>query len=349
MKIGELGYKVGSGLMGPRDSIADVIGVKVGHYTYSDPDHNTGVTVVMPCADNPYTNKLPAAFYAANGFGKSIGSIQVEELGTLETPIALTNTLNVGIVHDALVSYMLGICERDNVEIKSVNPFVGECNDYALNKISDRVITQKNVFEALENASEDFEEGSVGAGAGTSCFGLKGGIGSASRIVSIGSAKYTVGILCQTNFGRTKDFCLLGKNIGKKIEEELDTDLPDKGSCMVVMATDIPLSDRQIKRSLKRCSIGLIRTGSFLGNGSGEIFIGFSTANRLPQDEKSAPVEKIEVLNEAYMDDVFRSCAEATEEAVLNSMISSETVSSNGNTRYSLRKFLDGINNGNRY
>lgn len=341
MKISEFGFKVGNGITGKKDSISDIKGVKVGHFTIKDDNHNTGVTIVIPSDDNAYLKKFPAAFYSANGFGKMCGSIQVDELGTIETPIALTNTLNVGIVSDAIVSYMIEVCRKDGYELKTVNPIVGECNDHVLNDITSRVVSESEVFSAIESASEDFEEGSVGAGTGTSCFGLKGGIGTASRIVLLDDKKYTVGILCQTNFGKIKDLTVCGKKIDSDVANSIDDSSPDKGSCIVIMATDLPLSDRQIKRVLKRCSVGLVRTGSYLGNGSGEIYIGFSVSNRVQNECSDKKIYNVDVLNESYIDDVFRAAAEATEEAILNSLISAETVTNKyGVTRHSLKEFI---------
>lgn len=342
MRARELGIARGSGRTGRLDKITDVPGVLVGHSTVISENHNTGVTVVIPGSGNPYTEKFPAAFHAANGFGKSLGGMQIEEMGTLETPIALTNTLNVGIVHDSLVQYMVDMCERDCVELKSVNPAVMECNDWALNDIRERAVTRENVFEAINGAEADFALGSVGAGRGTTCFGLKGGIGSASRIVTLDGMDYTVGVLCQTNFGKIGDLSFDGKNIGKDIEPLIGGDgAPEKGSCIAVMATDIPLSSRQIKRVIRRLAVGLIRCGSFLGNGSGEVFIGFSTANRVSQDEEGPDIIDVKILNEGVIDSVFRAAAEAAEEAVADSMTEAGTVSvQGGNTRVSVTEFI---------
>ena len=337
MRIRDFGINIGELPTGRLNKITDVPGVKVGHCTIATETHNTGVTVVMPCEDDPFTNKLPCASFVLNGFGKTAGLVQIDELGTLETPIALTNTLNVGLVHDAMVEYMLRTAKT---KVRSVNPIVCECNDASLSTIQQRAVKAEHVFAAIENAAEDFEEGAVGCGRGTTCHGLKGGVGSASRVITLDKQEYTVGVLIQTNHGRLSDLMLDGKNIGRDIQRRLEENTPDKGSCIIILATDIPLSDRQLRRVIKRCSVGLARVGSFIGHGSGEVFIGFSTANRISAKEKHDLIP-VQQLNEDKIDDVFRAAAECTEEAVLNSMAAAETVTAPaGNKRFTLRDFL---------
>ena len=337
MRIRELGIEIGELPTGRLNKITDVPGVKVGHATIANEKHNTGVTVVMPCDDDPFTNKLPCASFVLNGFGKTAGLVQIDELGTLETPIALTNTLNVGLVHDAMVEYMIRTAKT---KVRSVNPIVCECNDASLNDIRERAVKQEHVFAAIESASEDFEEGAVGCGRGTTCHGLKGGVGSASRVLELDGKQYTVGVLIQTNHGRLSDLTVEGNNIGRDILHRLEENTPDKGSCIVILATDIPLSDRQLRRVIKRCSVGLARLGSFIGHGSGEVFIGFSTANRIPAGERR-DILPISQLNEDRIDHVFRAAAECTEEATLNSMVTAEKVTGPKNTvRRSLQEFL---------
>ena len=342
MRIRDFGYTIGSLPTGELNLISDVPGVTVGHATISTPHlHNTGVTVVMPCPDNPFVSKLPCASFVLNGFGKTLGLVQIDELGTLETPIALTTTLNVGIVHQTLVDYMAQRCRAEGVPLRSVNPVVCECNDASLNDISRRVIGRKHVFDAIETACVDFEEGAVGCGRGTTCHGLKGGVGSASRILSMDGRGYCVGALVQTNHGRLRDFMIDGDRVGERIYAQLQDNPPDKGSCIVVIATDLPLSDRQLRRAIKRCSVGLARLGSFIGHGSGEVFIGFSTANRTAPDADPRAILPCAALNENRMDDVFRAVAECTEEAVLNSMAAATDVRGpNGAERLSLANFL---------
>lgn len=335
-RIQEYGIMIGRHQTGKRNKITDVPGVTVGHYTVDTEEHKTGVTVIMPCQDNMFLNKLTAAAFVHNGFGKTTGIPQIEELGTLETPIALTNTLNVGRVQDAIVDYMTEWCRRDGVPAKSINTVVGECNDASLNNIEERVIGTREVREAIESASEDFEEGDVGAGKGTSCFGMKGGIGSASRLVTFGGMTYTIGVLVQSNFGSTKNFILDGVPMGERLCAKIEEAKKDEGSIMMVIGTDLPVSDRQLKRVIRRAGVGLSRCGSYMGHGSGDIMLGFSTANRFAKDEKE-PVIAVHQLDERLLDGAFEAVAEATEEAVLNSLSMADTVKGYGGTiRYSL-------------
>lgn len=341
-RAADYGILIGSLPKGPLNKITDVPGVTVGHCSLTEGDQNTGVTVLLPCPDNPFANKLPAAAFVWNGFGKTAGLPQIMELGTLETPIALTNTLNVGKVHDALVEYMLRLCEKDGTPMASVNPVVGECNDSGLSNIARRAVEQQHVFAAIDNACADFAEGAVGAGCGTICHGLKGGIGSASRLLELEGKTYTLGVLVQSNYGKLADFTLCGKNIGPAIlEAQQQPDVTvDKGSIMMLLATDLPLSDRQLQRVIKRCSVGLARLGSFVGHGSGEIMIGFSTAYRIPHQGESA-IYSYPQLHESKIDLAFRAAAEATEEAVLNSMLcAAATTGPSGETRHSLAEYL---------
>ena len=320
-KLSDYGISVGTLPSGPLGKISDVPGVTVGHCTVDTQAQKTGVTVVMPCADDMFAQKLPAAACVLNGFGKTAGLVQIGELGTLETPIALTNTLNVGLVYDAMVEYMVGRCAQSGTALRSVNPVVAECNDGGLNDIARRAVRQEHVFAAIENARADFEEGDVGAGKGMVCHGLKGGIGSASRIVELDGARYTLGVLALANHGR----------------------LEDKGSCIVVMATDLPLCARQLERVVKRASVGLARLGSYIGHGSGEVFLGFSTTNRVPHESARA-VLPCTVLHEGRIDAVFRAMGEATEEAVLRAMLCADTVTGfDGSTKYTIRNFISQI------
>lgn len=335
-RIREYGIITGKLTPGPLNKITDVEGVTVGHATIDTDEHKTGVTVILPCKDNPFRKKLTAAAYIHNGFGKSQGLIQVEELGSLETPIALTNTLNVGKVHDALVDLTLKQCRLEGIEVTSINPVVGECNDSVLNKISDRVVGTEEVEEAVNGALKDFEEGAVGAGCGTVCFGLKGGIGSASRRFVIGGETYTLGVLVQSNFGSTENLIIGGRQVGKEIVRLTEPAVLDRGSIMTIVATDLPVTDRQLKRILKRAGVGLSRTGSYMGHGSGDIMIGFTTANRIP-DKMDKELLSIRILKESSLETAFTAAAEATEEAVLNSLAMAKTTAGyDGKVRHSL-------------
>ncbi len=323
---------------GPRNAISDVPGVKVGHCTVDTPRHKTGVTVVMPCDHDIFREKLVAACHVLNGFGKTAGLMQIQELGTLETPIALTNTLNVGLVHDAMVEYMCRKGEEAGYQVRSVNPVVCECNDASLNDIRHRAVGEREVFAAIASAGEVFALGDVGAGKGMTCHDLKGGIGSASRLLKIGGKTYTLGILALTNHGCLSDLTIAGDPIGRRIEEKIKADTPDQGSCILILATDLPLTSRQLGRIIRRCAVGLARLGSYTGHGSGEVMIGFSTANRI---SSRGYCLNLSCIQEDHIDKAFRAAAEATEEAVLRSMLEAGTVVGySGKVRRSLREFL---------
>lgn len=322
---------------GTHNNIADVPGVRVGHCTVDNDQHKTGVTVVMPCEDDIFRSKMVAACHVLNGFGKTAGLMQIQELGTLETPIVLTNTLNVGLVHDAMVEYMCRRAEENGYAIRSVNPVVCECNDASLNDIRHRAVGQAEVFSAIGHACTDFQQGDVGAGKGMTCHDLKGGIGSSSRVIKIGDQIYTLGILVLTNHGSLTDLTIGGTNIGMDIEKQIREDTPDEGSCIMIIATDLPVTSRQLGRIIRRCSVGLARLGSFTGHGSGEVMIGFSTANRIPVD---AECLNLTCIHESQIDKAFRAAAEATEEAVIQSMLHAKTVIGySGKIRRSLTEF----------
>lgn len=330
--MGSLLYKT-SMRRGKRNLISDVEGVKVGHVTLSSGNIQTGVTVILPRVDNIFQNKYVGASQVINGFGKSIGLVQLEELGTLESPIALTNTLNVGTVAQALIKKMLALNEDIGTTTGTINVIVGECNDGHLNDIRGCHIQEEHVYEAYRKASESFEEGAVGAGRGMTCFGVKGGIGSASRIVTIDQKDYHVGSLVLTNFGLKQDFTY------QDLKAE-DIQTIEKGSIMMILATDIPLDARQLKRVCRRMPIALGRLGSYMGNGSGDIAIAFSTANTIPH-YVSQEIMSIKTLHESKIDLVFRAAIDATEEAIFSSLIHGETViGRDGNQTLSLNDLL---------
>ena len=340
-RIRDFGIEIGHFPCGAHNKITDVPGVTVGQVTLRKGEIQTGVTVVMPAQDNLFTCKMTAACHVLNGFGKTTGLLQIQELGGLETPIALTNTLNVGLVSDGLIQYTLTRCRAEGIEVTSINPIVAECNDSRINAIALRAVTQQHVWQAITQAGEEFDEGAVGGGTGMVCFGLKGGIGSASRRLRIGEKEYTLGILVQSNFGSLEELRIEGKQLGLEIKEKLvQHSEPEKGSIIAVVATDVPLSDRQLTRLLRRVPIGLGRLGSYTGHGSGEVFIGFSTAQRWMEEEKS-DVLTVDVLREEKLDQLFLAVADATEEAVLNSMVTAEaTEGRKGETFHSLKEFL---------
>ena len=322
---------------GKRNSIADVEGVRVGHATIDTDQFKTGVTVVLPCAHNPFYQKLVAAVHIFNGYGKSAGLMQIREVGTLETPIALTSTLNVGLVHDGLVQAMLDWCHAEGKYPTSINPVVCECHDGTLSDIAKRPAGAAHVQEAIQNAAEDFAQGSVGAGRGLTCHDFKGGFGSSSRVVEMDGRPYTIGILAMTNHGLMEDFIFNRRMIGKDIAKAMRTQSEmERGSVILVVATDLPVDSRQLERILRRVPVGLARIGSHMGHASGDIVVGFTTANTMPH-EHGKEVVLFQVLREDALNLPFRAAIECAEEAVLRSMLQSETTTGyRGNTVYSL-------------
>lgn len=336
----ESGIKIGRGTPGQRNLITDVPGVKVGHVTIRDgADINTGVTAILPHEGNLFQEKVMASSCVINGFGKTMGLVQVEELGTIETPIIMTNTLSIGTAATALIKYMLQQNEDIGTKTGTVNPLVCECNDGVLNDIRGLHVKEEHVFEALANCSEEFEEGVVGSGTGMCCLGLKGGIGSASRIVKLDDKEYTVGALVMSNFGGAGRLLIEGRHMGQEIKDKLEAQ-QDKGSIIMLIATDIPLSERQLKRVARRAGVGLARTGSYYGNGSGDIAIAFTTANRVPHYSKTAVMD-MKMLADSKIDPVFDMAAEAVEEAIISSLYHAETTTGRaGKVKYGLRDFL---------
>ena len=316
---------------GPLNAITDVEGLKVGHYTLIAGDSvRTGVTAILPHGGNIFQQKVPAAIYIGNGFGKLIGYSQVEELGNIETPILLTNTLSVPTAADALIDYTLG--QEENAGVRSVNPVVGETNDGRLNDIRGRHVQKEHVLQAIASASAGpVAEGNVGAGAGTICFGFKGGIGTASRRLSDKDGGYTAGVLVQTNFGGVLQ--VDGLPVGEELRKKTAAGDSGDGSCMIVVATDAPVDARNLKRMAKRAMLGLARTGGIASNGSGDYVIAFSTAEglRVPYDPPSPLLEQ-KVLDNSAMTALFLATIEATEEAILNSLFMAETMTGNGVT-----------------
>ncbi|WP_262269210.1 DmpA family aminopeptidase [Microvirga yunnanensis] len=305
---------------GTFNSIADVPGVKVGHRTINDGDIRTGVTAIIPHGGNLYRQKPVAAAHVLNGFGKSAGLMQVEELGALETPILLTNTLSVGTCCTALVRHAILSNPDIGRETSTVNPVVLECNDGYLNDIQALVVAEDDARAALDIASSDVAVGSVGAGCGMSTFGFKGGVGTASRRLEIDGRSFHLGVLVLSNFGRPGDLRLPDGRVIAPVISLPDRDRTEKGSIIVVAATDIPLSDRQLTRILRRSGVGLARLGSFWGHGSGDIAIGFTTGNILSHDE-TADLVAIRILNEQRIDLLFQAMADTTQEAVLDALV----------------------------
>lgn len=326
-RMREFGIETGILKPGEWNAITDVPGVKVGHLTLIIGENiRTGVTAILPHSGNIFQEKVPAAVYVGNAYGKLMGSTQIEELGNLETPIILTNTLSVPTAADALIDYILSL--PGNERVGSVNPVVGETNDGWLNDIRGRHVRKEHVLEAIKNAkSGPVEEGSVGAGTGTICFGFKGGIGTASRKLPQSRGGYTIGVLVQTNHGGVLQ--INGYPVGIRFGRRYMEDSPEDsaGSCMVVVATDAPLDSRNLKRLAKRALLGIARTGGFYSNASGDYAIAFSTAERLRVPNRPAsPTLKIEVLENSRMSPLFMAAAEACEEAILNSLFKAQAM-----------------------
>ncbi len=322
--------RIGKLPSGPRDLISDVAGVTVGHCTLSSADIQTGVTVIRPHAGDPYRQKVPACAHVINGHTKSSGYIQLEELGLLETPIALTNTLSVGTVMMAEVREAIRANPEICRETSSVNPVVGECSDAKLNDIQALSISEEHYRAALADAREDFALGAVGAGRGMVNFGFKGGIGSASRVVTVGEETFTIGVLALTNFGRMHQLTVAGERIGLRFEAAEIAEAektPESGSCIFVLATDAPVDNRQLHRLARRVSAGLARTGSIYGHGSGDEVIAFTTAYTYDWQYRTPRQPPQAFLYDEYLDPTFfEAVADATEQSVLKALWSAETV-----------------------
>jgi D-aminopeptidase len=321
----DLGIKPGVLPAGSLNAITDVAGVRVGHVTLIEGERiRTGVTAIVPHPGNMFQQKVAAAVFVANAFGKLAGSTQVEELGNIETPIILTNTLSVAEGIAGAVEYTLA--QPGNERIVSVNAVVGETNDSRLNDIRRRYVTKKHVIDAIRNAKEGpVEEGAVGAGTGTVCFGYKGGIGTASRVMSRQYGGYTVGVLVQTNYGGI--LTIQGAPVGRELGNYYLKDAaapPPGGSCMIVVATDAPLDSRGLRRLASRAILGLGQTGSSTSNWSGEFVIAFTVAGRIPF--AGPPVLQMNVLSNDAISPLFQTVKEATEEAVYNSLFMARTM-----------------------
>ncbi|MFM0501847.1 DmpA family aminopeptidase [Paraburkholderia caffeinilytica] len=355
---------------GARGTIADVAGVTVGHCTLDEGAVQTGVTVIYPHRGDPFLNKVPAAVSVINGFGKSIGLVQVEELGVLETPIALTNTFGVAAVAQAQIRAAIQAHPQIGREWSTVNPLVFECNDGHLNDIQALAVSERHYNDACEAVSVDVASGSVGAGRGMSCFDLKGGIGNASRVVDVVGQRYTVGALVLANFGRLPMLTMDGTPLGRVLAERAanaaaagaaplaasetsasaeipvnsaasatsaTSSKPEQGSIIMIVATDAPLDTRQLKRLSLRAAAGLARTGSVYGHGSGDIALAFSTAYTVPHASDFVALPP--VLADARLDPLFRACADSVEQAIVGALWNATSVTGrDGHSRLSLRE-----------
>lgn len=327
LRLRELGINIGGHETGKHNSITDVSGVKVGHVTIKKDLENdravrTGVTAILPHGGNLFKEKVIASTYVINGFGKTVGSIQVDELGVIESPIMLTNTLSVSAALEGTIRYLLAENPEIGDTTGTVNVVVGECNDGYLNDIRGLHVTADDAIRAIEAATTDpVEEGAVGAGTGMSCLGFKGGIGTSSRIKTFNEQEFTVGALVLSNYGKLEQLRVPTNHMTD--EEEM----PD-GSIMIILATDAPLSDRQLKRLCKRASFGLSRTGSFASNGSGDIVIGFSTAHKIIHEPNPLDTTiPYHFLKEdgPFISDLFSMAVDAVEEAIWNSLCKATT------------------------
>ena len=336
MRARDLGLACGSLPPGERNTIADVPGVTVGHVTLNHGETRSGVTAILPHKGDVFRDKPLAAAFVLNGFGKSTGLVQVNELGTLETPILLTNTFGVGTCANALIRRSIAANPDIGRQTSTVNPVVLECNDGYLNDIQAMSVTEAHASAAIDTAAVAFDVGAVGAGTGMSCFGLKGGIGSASRRLLLDGAVHHLGVLVLANFGRAGDLRLPD---GRRINPTVPP-VDDTGSCIIILATDIPLDHRQLGRVARRAGVGLAWCGSFWGNGSGDIALAFTTANRMPHGAAEALIAT-RMLAEDHIDRLFQCAAEATQEAALDALASAETmVGREGQRRIGLREVL---------
>ncbi|NEU09435.1 P1 family peptidase [Flavihumibacter sp. R14] len=328
------GYDIKIGVLskGPLNAITDVGGIRVGHVTLVQGDSiRTGVTAILPHGGNLFQQKVPAAIYTGNGFGKLAGTTQVKELGNLESPVILTNTLSVATAMNAVITHT--IAQPGNQNIASVNALVGETNDGYLNDIRGRHISEDDVLKAISAAKGGpVAEGNVGAGTGTVCFGFKGGIGTASRVIPKSLGGYTVGVLVQSNFGGNLQ--IDGVPVGEELKKYYLSDKlndPADGSCMIVICTDAPLDSRNLERIAKRAFMGLAKTGGIASNGSGDYVIAFSTDSllRIPHSSGNM-LQRQTVLSNDAMSPLFMAAIEATEEAILNSLFMAETMKGRG-------------------
>lgn len=334
--------RIGTLPPGPKNSITDVAGVRVGHVTLAEGTARTGLTVILPSEDSVFQNKMLCGSTVFNGYGKSAGLIQIEEMGTLETPIVLTNTFGVGDACSGLIAHLIEQDPAIGLQAGTVNPVVLECNDGYLNDLRGLHVKPVHVAQAIRSASTNVVEGSVGAGTGMSAYQLKGGIGTASRKVGIFSTAYTVGGLVLTNMGRLSDLVIDGRPVGRTLAESMPNHAPvtDKGSIIMIVGTDAPLSSRQLKRLSRRCIVGLSRTGSHMGQGSGEIALCFSTVNRVPH--QSRMLLQMEFLPDDQLDPLFDGVIEVVEESILNAMVAADDMTgANEHHRASLAGLIE--------
>ncbi|MEX2425652.1 MAG: P1 family peptidase [Thermomicrobiaceae bacterium] len=345
----DAGVQIGTMDPGPLNAITDVPDVRVGHVTLVNGDGphrpgkgpvRTGVSVILPHSGNMFREKVPAAVFALNGFGKCIGQEQIDELGVIESPIALTGTMNVGILADGLIQHAINLNPDCGVSTSTVNPVVTECSDAFLNDQHGRHVRQHHVLEAIDGARQGrVPEGNVGAGTGMSLFGFKGGIGTASRVLSDDFGGYTVGALVLGNCGTSDQLRINGAPVGLELADNLDARAErDTGSIIIVIGTNAPMLDRALGRLARRAGMGLARTGSIAAHGSGDYILAFSNALRVPHEPESPTLEFKHVVETGpLIDALFQATIEATEEAIINALFAAETMTGrDGNARYEL-------------
>lgn len=329
-RIRDFNIEIGYLKPGKFNSITDVFPVTVGHETINLFEDNkrvlTGVTAILPHDNNIFINKVEGACHIINGYGKSTGLQQIKELGRIETPIVLTNTLSVGTAWTAVAKYILSQCSSGEIDVKSINPLIGECNDGQLNDIAGLHVTEKHVLAALNKAGRpNIQEGSIGAGTGMVCYDHKGGIGTSSRVIPKDLGGYSLGAICLTNFGKYEDLQINGLRVGKTVNT--DSNQSENGSIMIVIATDAPADNNLLTRIAKRAENGLARTGSYNYHGSGDFVIAFSTALIHPHNITTNSVQR-EVIsdNSKVINYLFRAAADTVEEAILNSLAAGQDV-----------------------
>ena len=339
--------RIGNLPQGLRNSITDVAGVTVGHCTLDANEVQTGVTVVVPHSGDLFRDRVPAGAVVLNGFGKSVGLVQVDELGLLETPIALTNTFSVPTVAAAQIRQCIAANPETGRLLPTVNPLVFECNDGFLNDIQRMVITEDHYQHACAHAGPNVAEGSVGAGRGMSCFELKGGVGTASRCVpaAVGDG-YILGALVLANYGRLPQLVMGGRPLGSLLSKTQTNPLQtkdvesEKGSIILLIATDAPLDARQLRRLALRAGAGLARTGSVFGHGSGDIALAFSTAYTIPQ-LAAEPMPTLAMLHDGLIDPLFQAVADSTEQAIMHAILGASSVTGrNGHQRKALTDMM---------
>lgn len=345
----EAGIEIGTLAPGANNAITDVPGVQVGHVTLISGEGahqpgigpiRTGVSIILPHDSNLFQEKVPASVFVLNGFGKCLGQEQIDELGVIESPIAMTGTMNVGIVADGIIEHTIGQNPACGVTTSTVNPVVTECSDAWLNDQHGRHVRQEHVLEAIQAASSGpVEEGNVGAGTGMSLYGFKGGIGTSSRRIADDFGGYTVGAMVLGNCGTREQLRINGAPVGLELKDWYEPGPErDTGSIIIVVGTDAPMLDRALNRLARRAAMGLARTGSIASHGSGDYIIAFSNAHRIPHESEANTLSLTHVVESGTLiDQMFQATVEATEEAIINALFAAETMTGrDGNTRSAL-------------